>query len=48
MSANTLVEKEAEKLPDTVFSKVCIDDMQAVIPKLGKLTKTVERAAYNN
>lgn len=48
VSANTLVENEAEKLPDTVFSKVCIDDMQAVIPKLGKLTKTVERAAYNN
>lgn len=48
VSANTLVEKKSEKLPNTVFSQVCIDDMQAVIPKLGKLTKTVEKAAYNN
>ena len=48
VSATTLVENQAEELPDTVFSNVSIDDLQAVIPRLGRLTKTVERAAYDN
>ena len=48
VSANTLLEKQTDNLPDNVFSKVCIEDLQAVIPRLGKLTKTVEQAAYDN
>lgn len=48
VTASTLVEEGTEKLPETVFSRVSIEDMQAVIPRLGKLTKIVERAAYDN
>jgi len=48
VSARTLVEKQIDDLPDTVFSKVTIDDLQAVIPELGDLTRTVEIAAYEN
>jgi len=48
VNANTLQEIEAEELPETVFSKVSIDDMQAVIPELGDLTRVVELAAYDS
>ena len=48
VSAGTLVEKQIDDLPDTVFSKVTIDDLQAVIPELGDLTRTVEIAAYES
>jgi len=48
VSASTLVEKQIDEVPDTVFSKVTIDDLQAVIPELGDLTRTVELAAYDN
>jgi len=48
VSETTLVERQTEELPDTVFSKVSIDDLQAVIPELGDLTRTVELAAYDN
>lgn len=48
VSASTLVEKQIDDLPDTVFSKVTIDDLQAVIPELGDLTRTVEIAAYES
>ena len=48
VSANTLVEKQVDDLPDTVFSEVTIDDLQAVIPELGDLTRTVEIAAYES
>jgi len=45
---STLIEKEVDELPDTVFSMVTIDDLQAVIPELGDLTRTVELAAYDS
>ena len=48
VSAGTLVEKQIDDLPDTVFSKVTIDDLQAVIPELGDLTRTIELAAYES
>jgi len=47
VSAVTLVEKQTGTLPETVFSEVSIDDLQAVIPRLGKLTRIVEQAAYD-
>ena len=48
VSPTTLVEKSTDELPDTVFSRVSIEDLHAVIPRLGKLTRAVERAAYNS
>lgn len=48
VNAKTLIEQQSENLPDTVFSKVTIDDLQAVIPELGDLTRTVEMAAYDS
>lgn len=48
VSVNTLQETQSEELPDTVFSKVAIDDLQAVIPELGDLTRVVELAAYDS
>ncbi len=47
-STSTLVEKQVDDLPDTVFSKVTIDDLQAIIPELGELTRTIEIAAYGS
>jgi chemosensory pili system protein ChpC len=46
--AETLIETELDKLPDTVFSEVAIDGLKAIIPDLGDLTRTVELAAYSN
>jgi len=48
VSVNTLQETQTEELPDTVFSKVAIDDLPAVIPELGDLTRVVELAAYDS
>jgi len=48
VSLNTLKELETEELPETVFSKVAIDDLQAFIPELGDLTRVVELAAYDS
>ena len=48
VSAATLVEKQIDEVPDTVFSIVTIDNLQAVIPELGDLTRTVELAAYDS
>lgn len=48
VSASTLVENQIDDLPDTVFSKVTIDDLHAVIPELSDLTRTIEIAAYEN
>jgi chemosensory pili system protein ChpC len=48
VSVSTLIEKQIDDLPDTVFSKVTIDDLQAVIPELGDLTRTIEIAAYES
>ena len=47
-SVSTLIEEQVDDLPDTVFSKVAIEGLQAVIPELGDLTRKVELAAYNN
>lgn len=44
----SLVEEQVDGLPDTVFSKVKIDDLQAIIPEIGDLTRTVELAAYDS
>ena len=46
--AETLIESQLDKLPDTVFSEVAIDGLKAIIPDLGDLTRIVELAAYNN
>lgn len=48
VTASTLVETKADDLPKTVFSRVSIDDLQALIPELGELTHIVEEAAYGN
>ena len=48
VTASTLVEDQVDELPDTVFSRVTIDDLKAVIPEIGDLTRTVELAAYDN
>lgn len=46
VSAGTLMETQNGDLPETVFSRVSIDGLQAVIPELGDLTRVVEFAAY--
>jgi chemosensory pili system protein ChpC len=48
VNAITLVESPAGELPETVFSMVTIDDLKAVIPELGDLTRVVEMAAYDS
>ena len=47
VSAETLQETDTEELPDTLFSKVSIDNLQAFIPELGDLTRIIELAAYD-
>jgi len=47
-SVDTLIETQKDELPDTVFSKVSIDDLEAFIPDLGDLTRVVELAAYDS
>lgn len=46
INTNNLIEKMVEELPDAVFSEITIDDMDAMIPELGTLTRLVEEAAY--
>jgi hypothetical protein len=46
VSSSTLQETQTGDLPETVFSRVSIDGLQAVIPELGDLTRVVEFAAY--
>lgn len=48
VSMTSLVEKQTDELPAAVFSSVTIDDLQAVIPDLGDLTRIVELAAYDS
>ncbi len=48
VSMTTLVEEQIEEVPTTVFSFVTIDDLRAVIPDLGDLTRMVELAAYDS
>lgn len=48
VTADSLVEVPDEQLPQTLFSKISLDDLSAVIPELGELTHIVEQAAYGN
>jgi chemosensory pili system protein ChpC len=48
VTAQSLIEKRIDNLPETVFSEVNIDDLQAFIPELGSLTRLVEEAAYDS
>lgn len=48
ITADNLVEKLSDELPEGVFSEVSIDDLEAMIPDLGSLTRLVEEAAYGN
>ncbi len=47
VTADSLVEIQTDGLPDTLFSKVSIDDVEAMIPDIGDLTLIVEQAAYD-
>ena len=47
-NVETLIEEKIDDLPNTVFSQVKIDDLKAIIPDLGDLTRTVELAAYDS
>ncbi len=46
ITADNLHEKLSDELPDGVFSEVSIDDLEAMMPELGSLTRLVEDAAY--
>ena len=48
VTVDSLVEKLSDELPEGVFSEVSIDDLEAMIPDLGSLTRLVEDAAYGN
>jgi chemosensory pili system protein ChpC len=48
ITADNLLEKLSDELPDGVFSEVSIDDLKTMIPELGSLTRLVEDAAYGN
>ncbi len=48
VTAKTLVEEKSKKLPKALFSRVTIDDLPALIPELGYLTRIVEQAAYGS
>ncbi len=48
VSAESLLEEQTDELPKPLFSKVSVDELQAFIPELGELTRTVERAAYDS
>jgi len=48
VSESTLKETQTGDLPETVFARVSIDGLQAVIPELGDLTRIVESAAYDS
>lgn len=46
VTPQSLAELAGDDLPDALFSKVSIGDLEAVIPELGELTRVVEQAAY--
>ncbi len=48
VTAATLIEQKTKKLPKALFSEVSIDDLPALIPELGYLTRIVEQAAYGS
>jgi len=48
VTADSLIEKKTTELHAAVFSEISIDNLHAVIPELGALTRIVEEAAYAN
>lgn len=48
VTAETLEEKQSGDLPEVLFSRIGIDDQEALIPELGALTLVVEQAAYGS
>ena len=48
VTAENLLEQEGGDGSDIIFSKVTIDDLDAIIPDLGNLTRRVEEAAYGS
>ena len=48
VTESSLVEQQVDDLPDTLFSRVSMDELEAVIPELGELTHIVEQAAYGS
>jgi len=48
VTMESLQEQQTNKLPKALFSRVSIDDLPALIPELGYLTRIVEQAAYGN
>ncbi len=46
VTRDTLTEIKTDDLPSALFSKVSIEELEAVIPELGELTLIVEQAAY--
>ena len=48
VTPDSLLEQQADELPETLFSRVSVDEVQAVIPELGELTHRVEQAAYGS
>lgn len=46
VTAQTLTETQTDGLPEALFSRVSIDEIEATIPELGELTLVVEQAAY--
>ncbi|MCW8925615.1 MAG: chemotaxis protein CheW [Xanthomonadales bacterium] len=48
VTPKNLGELATDDLPDALFSRVSIDDLEAVIPELSELTLAVEQAAYGS
>ena len=48
VTGDSLIEKQTVNLPETLFSKVSIDDQEALIPEIADLTRVVEQAAYDS
>ena len=48
ITTDNLLENLSDELPDSVFSEVSVDDLGAMIPELGSLTRLVEDAAYGS
>jgi chemosensory pili system protein ChpC len=46
VTADSLIEKQTDGLPETQFSQVSIDDLHGFIPEIGQLTLVIEEAAY--
>jgi chemosensory pili system protein ChpC len=48
VTADNLVEQEKGDGSKLVFSRVSIDELDAIIPDIGELTRVVEEAAYGS